>query len=189
MLEDYTYWLEYKILSMEMAKVLDSVSNIEDKNKLVHVIHNRKNNVLRRIHNSFHKNIDLIKKAENKILQFRSGVSLPKSEDGSKLETEDWNDREVQCFTIQMELLLSTLNKLAKSETGNDDDLEKLIEEIKEYINRDFSARAEEGSRQSKKDQENAPHVYPYTAFMLSGQYWQLNYGQRAELIILPKSN
>jgi hypothetical protein len=149
-LQTYTYWLEYKLLSMEMASIFNSDCLQADKDISIEMISRREQYVLEYITSSSGQKKDLIRRAEQIILQSKTDFSLLGKENP---KPESWDDRETECFKIQMNLLLVTLDKLKKSTTGGRDDdseLNTVINTIKDFIGKDFVAAAEEGRKGSR---------------------------------------
>ncbi len=151
-LQTYTYWLEYKLLSMEMAKVFDLASDSVERSETIALISRREQYVLKRISCSSGGKINLIKEAERKILEYKSNVPVLELEDNFISKIENWNDREMECFKIQMKLLLSTLKKLIKTGDASENEITSLINNIENFISKDFSESAKKGEDQSIKD-------------------------------------
>ncbi|MGB3615646.1 MAG: hypothetical protein WBA10_17760, partial [Elainellaceae cyanobacterium] len=177
-LEMYIYWIEHKMVDLELSQILDQMSNdstLEQKDKkiileTIESLLERSMITLQEVSGEFrHHDFACFKKAEDKILSIQINSSFPDIESRNKLlstvnrsatpKSEKLNSSEFKegryeridnIFKVQMNLMINTLNELKNKNTEGEEiqALDLLIQDFKAYISRDVKIDSKE--RQSR---------------------------------------
>ncbi|HEY9747674.1 MAG TPA: hypothetical protein V6C63_03155 [Allocoleopsis sp.] len=177
--EVYTYWLEYALLDIEMAQIIDefrkktghSSSSIEiESQEAIKRIFARATSALNRISSEFNKeDLKIFKRAKLEILKSRfSHLELEQllsdSSDQSIIAEEKYKSGFVpenrysridDIFKIQISLLVTTLSKLLEDGSiSQQSEVKELIELIKNYTDRDKRLEISEVNERRRKAQQ-----------------------------------